>query len=80
MIICITIVNRLFSINSDGLVDRNKCSLIITYSLIDAISTTTDFKCKNPRSEYLLRTCSVATSLVTSLKLLLLCRAVVDTE
>ena len=39
----------------------------------------TDFKCIDSRSEYLFRTCSVATSLVTSL-LLLLCRAVVIPE
>ena len=39
----------------------------------------TGYKCIDSRSEYLFRTCSVATSLVTSL-LPLLCRAVVIPE
>ena len=65
---------------SDGLIDCKKCSLIGNYDEIDAKSTTTDLKCIDSRSEYLFRTCSVATSLVTSLILLLLCRAVVNTE
>ena len=65
---------------SDGLIDCKKCSLIRDYDYIDAIGTTTDFKCIDSRSEYLFRTCSVASSLVTSLILLLLCRAVVNTE
>ena len=65
---------------SDGLIDCKKCSLIGSYDKIDAISTTNDFKCIDSRSENLFRTCSVATSLLTSLILLLLCRAVVNTE
>ena len=64
---------------SYGFIGCKKCSLIRKYDYIDAISTTTDFKCIDYRSEYLFLTCSVATSLVTSL-ILLLCRAVVNTE
>ena len=64
---------------SDDLIDSNKRSLIRNYVYIDAISTTTDFKCIDSRSEYLFCTGSVATSLVTSL-ILLLCCAVVNTE
>ena len=62
---------------SDGLIDWRKCSLIKACELIDAISTGTDFRCTDSRSENLFRTCSVATSLVTSATLLLLCRAAV---
>ena len=65
---------------ADGLIDCKKCSLIRNYNQIDAMSTTTDFKCIDSRSEYLFRTCSVATSLVTSITLFLLCQAVVNTE
>ena len=61
----------------DGLIDCKKCSLIKTCEYIEAISTVTDFKCIDSRSEYLFRTCSVATSLVTTPTLLLLCRAAV---
>ena len=64
---------------SDDLIDCKKSSSIRYYDLIDAISTTTDFKCIDSRREYLFRTCSVATSLVTSL-ILTLCCAVVNTE
>ena len=42
------------------------------------MSTTTDFKSIDSKSEYLFRTCSVATSLVTSLIQFLLCCAVVN--
>ena len=69
-----------FPMKSDGLIDCKKCSLTRNYDKIDAISTTTDFKCIDSRSEYLFRTCSVATSLVTSLVLFSLCRAIVNTE
>ena len=65
---------------SDGLIDCKKCSFIRKCDWIYAISTTTDFKCIDSRSEHLIRTCSVASSLVTSLILFLLCRAVVGTE
>ena len=50
-----------------------------TFDSNDAISKTTDFRCIDSRSEYLFRTCSVVTSLVTSL-ILILCCAVVNTE
>ena len=65
---------------SDGLIDCKKCSLIRNYDYIDAIRTTTDFKCTDFRSEYLFRTCSVATSLVTSLILFSQSRPVKNTE
>ena len=60
--------------------DCKKCSLFKNYDQIDAISKATDFKCMNSRSQYLFRTCSVATSLVTSITLLSPCRAVVNTD
>ena len=62
---------------SDDLTDCNKCSLIKKCDYFDNISTVTNFKCIDSRSEYLFRTCSVTTSLVTSPILLLLCRAAV---
>ena len=65
---------------SDGSIDCRKCSLIRKYNKINAKSTTIDFIFYDSRGEYLFRTCSVATSLVTSLILLLVCRAVVNTE
>ena len=64
---------------TDIFYDCNKCSLIRNYDKNDAINITTDSKCIDSRSEYWFRTCSVATSLVTSL-ILLLYRAVVNTE
>ena len=64
---------------SDGLYECKKCSLIRNYDKNDDVNITTDFKCIDSWSEYWFRTCSVATSLVTSL-ILLLCRAAVNTE
>ena len=68
-------MNPPFSMKPDGLIDCYKCPLIRTSDWIDAINTETDFECVDSRSEYFFRTYSVATSLVTSLTLLLLCRA-----
>ena len=62
---------------SDGLTGCSKCTSNRTCKWTDAISTVTDFKCIDSRSQYLFRTCSNATSLVTSTILLLLCRAAV---
>ena len=73
-------INPPFSMNLTVSLICKKCSLLRIYHQIDAISTTTDFKCIASRSEHLFRTCSVATSLVTSPILFLLCHAVVNTE
>ena len=57
-----------------------RSTLFKNYDWKDAISKTTDFKFIDSRSEYLFRTYSIATSLVTSLTLILLGPAVVNTE
>ena len=59
------------------LIDRKKCSLNSDCKHIDALLKLTDVKCIDSPSEHLFRTCSVATSLLTSTILLLLCRAAV---
>ena len=64
---------------SDGLIGCRKCTSNRSYDYIDAISTTNDFKCIDSQGDYLFRTCSVATSLVTP-PILLLCCVVVNTQ
>ena len=58
---------------SGKLIDCNKYSLTSDCKQFDATSSLADFKFIDSGSEHLFRTCSVASSLVTSLLLLQCC-------